>query len=147
MPEWRRVQSQGGASLLECLIALLLFSFGVLAIIGLQARSIADIGEGGARAQAALLAEQIIGQMRADPQGLPAYQLNASALPCSSGANSSANSNITDWLAQLTSSLPGAGAVRQTITTTGSGVVNVTVCWQAPRQSVPHRFDVSTQIP
>ena len=140
------ISAQRGASLLECLIALLLFSFGVLAIIGLQARSIADIGEGGTRAQAALLAEQIIGQMRVDPQGISAYQLNASAVACSSGNNPSTNTVIADWLAQMASNLDGASSLQQAIAVTSSGVVNVTVCWKSPRQTTPHRFDVKAQV-
>ncbi len=44
---------QCGATLVECLIAILLFSFGVLAIVALQARSIADVGQAQARVQAA----------------------------------------------------------------------------------------------
>ncbi len=57
------MRPQRGASLLEVLIALLIFSFGVLGIVGLQANMNIRSTEAKQRAEAAVLADEIIGRM------------------------------------------------------------------------------------
>ena len=58
-----RRHRQSGAMLLEALIAILMFSLGVLGIVGLQAVSIKLAGDAKYRSDAALLAEEMLGQM------------------------------------------------------------------------------------
>lgn len=58
--------SQKGSMLLEALIAVLVFSFGILGIVGLQAVSIKNISEAKYRTDAAFLANELIGQMWVD---------------------------------------------------------------------------------
>ena len=57
---------QDGSTLLESLIAILVFSFGVLGMVGLQAASIKSISEAKYRTDAAFLANELIGQMWAE---------------------------------------------------------------------------------
>jgi type IV pilus assembly protein PilV len=57
---------QGGAYLLEALIGLLIFSLGILGIVGLQAASLRATSDAGLRAEAVFAANQLIGQMWAD---------------------------------------------------------------------------------
>lgn len=52
--------------LLEALIAILIFSFGILAIVGLQAASIKNGSDAKFRTDASFLANELIGQMWAD---------------------------------------------------------------------------------
>ena len=52
--------------LLEALIAILIFSLGVLALVGLQTVSIRQSSEAGYRAEALMFANEIIGQMWVD---------------------------------------------------------------------------------
>lgn len=54
---------EGGVALLEVLIALLIFSFGILGLIGLQARAISVSTDAGDRNRAALLANDIASTM------------------------------------------------------------------------------------
>ena len=58
--------TQRGSTLLESLIAILVFSFGVLGMVGLQAASIKSISEAKYRTDAAFLANELIGQMWAE---------------------------------------------------------------------------------
>jgi type IV pilus assembly protein PilV len=58
--------SQSGAYLLEALIGILIFSLGVLGIVGLQAASLRATSDDALRAEAVLAANQYIGQMWAD---------------------------------------------------------------------------------
>jgi type IV pilus assembly protein PilV len=54
---------QSGVMLLETLIAILIFSLGILAVIGIQATSIRMAADAQLRSKAALLADQLIGEM------------------------------------------------------------------------------------
>ena len=54
---------QAGVALLEVLVAMLLFSFGILGLIGLQARAISLSTDAGDRNRAALLANEIASTM------------------------------------------------------------------------------------
>ena len=68
---------QQGVVLIEAMIAILIFSFGVLGIIGLQAAMVKNTSESKYRADASNIAQQAIGQMWSDPANLP-----TTALPC-----------------------------------------------------------------
>ena len=54
---------QSGVALLEALIAILIFSLGILTIVAIQATSIRLTGDAQLRTRASLLAERLIGQM------------------------------------------------------------------------------------
>jgi type IV pilus assembly protein PilV len=70
----RKVKSnQQGVVLLEALIGMLIFSLGILGMVGLQASMIRNTGEAKSRAEASYLAQQTIGQMWADPSNLATY--------------------------------------------------------------------------
>jgi type IV pilus assembly protein PilV len=59
--------AQRGVVLLEALIAILIFSMGVLALVGLQAAMIKNTADAKFRAEASLIAQQRIGLMWSDP--------------------------------------------------------------------------------
>ncbi|MET3379025.1 type IV pilus modification protein PilV [Variovorax paradoxus] len=56
-------RSQHGVAMIEVLVAVLILSFGVLGLIGLQARAINVANDAEDRNQAALLADEIIAAM------------------------------------------------------------------------------------
>lgn len=59
-------QHQKGVMLLEALIGVLLFSIGIIAMMGLQANALATAGETRYRSEASFIAEQFISDMRND---------------------------------------------------------------------------------
>ena len=65
--------AQQGVVLLEALIAILLFSMGILALVGLQAAMIKNTSDSKFRSEASYIAQQRIGVMWADPDNIPAY--------------------------------------------------------------------------
>ena len=136
---WRLPQR--GSALLEAMVAILIFSFGVLGLIGILATSIRATNDARYRAEAANLANAVIGDMWAtaagelDPQfgaggaRLTAWQnLVARELPSATGANAP----LVD-LAQ-----PGLS--------TQSRSVVVTVFWQMPGETSRHQVLVTAQI-
>lgn len=108
---------QDGATLLEALISILIFSLGVIAIMGLQAASMKNTAESKYRADASFLANQIIGQMWVDRANLSQYS-NDSYAPRDS------------WNKVVANTLP-AGAAKIEV---NGNVVNLTIIWQAAGQ-------------
>lgn len=102
------VQLQEGVVLIEVLVAILIFSMGVLAIVGLQATMIKSTADAKYRADASYIAQSRIGQMWADPANAVTYV--------------EANTDI--------SSLLPAG--RRTVTQVSAGQYQITVTWQQP---------------
>lgn len=64
--------SQQGVVILEALIAILIFSFGVLGIVGMQANMVKNTSESNYRSEASYIAQQQIGTLWATPDSLPA---------------------------------------------------------------------------
>jgi type IV pilus assembly protein PilV len=131
-------KNQSGVALLEALVGILIFSIGILALMGLQAQSIRNTVEAKYRNEAAYLANQIIGQMWVDRNNLAAYDTGGGANP-----------NMVAWETQVANTLPrvvAGGANSPTITVAGNQVT-VTVFWQLPgSDSVPRQLSVVAQI-
>lgn len=141
--------------LLEALIGILIFTIGILGLIGLQAVSIKTISEAKYRADAAFLANQIIGRMWADnPGNLASYAHRASAgtSNCNFGGSDSANSNVTEWLGDVGNlntvlgMLPGTSSANHQIVVGADNSVSVTLCWRAPNATAFSRLTTGTQI-
>jgi type IV pilus assembly protein PilV len=64
---------QGGVALIEVMIAVVILAIGVLGAVGLQAKSLAALSDAGARVDAALAAEKVIGLMATDQANLASY--------------------------------------------------------------------------
>jgi type IV pilus assembly protein PilV len=147
---------QSGSVLLEALIAILLFSMGMLALAGVQAAAIKNAAEAKYRAEASFLANQIIAQMWGEnPANLASYQHNpATGAPCNFSGGASANPNVVAWLGAgstpapgtVAGNLPGAPSTRQQIVIAAGNVVTVTICWQPPTDPLPRSFVSVAQI-
>ena len=62
-PSPRPLPRQGGIALLEVLIAILIFSLGILAIVGVQTITVKQATDAKYRSEANLLVNQLIGAM------------------------------------------------------------------------------------
>lgn len=120
--------AQQGSILLEGLIAILIFSIGILAIVGLHASAIKTVADAQYRLEASLYAERIVSQMWADVPNISTYTYPGGSAVA-----------LTPWLANI-GTLPGVnvqGNVNApTITVAGSvangWTVTVNIFWQAP---------------
>lgn len=131
-------RTQSGVALLEALVGILIFSIGILALMGLQAQSIRNTVEAKYRNEAAYLANQIIGQMWVDRDNLADYDTGGGGNP-----------NMEAWRTRVANTLPRVvigGANSPEIDVAGRQV-SVTVFWQMPgNDSVQRQFSVVAQI-
>jgi type IV pilus assembly protein PilV len=133
---------QTGVMLLEALVALLIFSIGILAVVGLQGMAVENVSEAKYRTDASFLASQIIGQMWVNRTNLANYKYSGGAAP----------KELANWLDQVNATLPGAGANPPSIDVSASNVVTVTMFWQRPADAnaaappPPHQYLVTASI-
>lgn len=148
----RALHRQAGSMLLESFIAILIFSMGILAIVGMQASAIKNSADAKYRSEASLLVNELLGKMwvtmaRPDPplpQPALALQTNFQ------GGAGTDGSAYTAWYSSVQATLPQASAYAPTVTVDpASGVVTVTVRWKAPSEpatAAAHSYNVIAQI-
>lgn len=143
----RTRRHQGGVMLLEALIAILIFSIGILGVVGLQATAVKQSTEARYRSEAAHLAEQLIGTMWTSNRQLAALQTQFNTC-----ADAATCSGYQAWFTRVRATLPGVVAASPTepsVSVDGTGIVTITLFWRSPGDSAaegPHRFDVQAQI-
>lgn len=112
-------KDQTGSVLLEALIAILIFSFGLLAISGLQGAMIKNTTDSNYRAEASYIVQQQIGRMWANPNNLASFE-GTTAIP----------------------RLPTGSLV---VTRTIGNRFNFVVTWQTPGEDA-HNFTANASI-
>jgi type IV pilus assembly protein PilV len=124
------LKQQAGASILEILISILILSIAVLALGGLQAKSISAASDAKYRVEATTYADQIMGTMWADRANLATYPTFAAPAAAA-------------WRTQVMAALPGATAPTIVVTPVSllvpgvaaplnGNLVSVTVRWAPP---------------
>ena len=132
---------QRGFSLIEGLVAILIFSLGVLALVGLQANAIQQSTAAQYRSEATMLTNQLIGQM-----------WTSDRTPATLVTNYQTGGPLYNtWLASVQGKLPGVAAFPPTVVpgAPGSGQFTITVLWKAPSEapSAPaHQYVAIAQV-
>ncbi len=123
----RARKSESGVMLIEALLGILIFSIGILAMLGMQAVAMRATIDAKYRSEASFLANEILGVIWGDPNNLGNYAT----------ASCSSTPRCDDWLTRVESRLPRAtGANAPTIVVSGRQVT-ITVRWQPPGDDVP----------
>jgi len=146
--------AQQGSVLLESLIAFLIFSMGLLGVIGMQATAINNTLDARYRSDAAFLANQIIAQIWADADSTVSPAIIKNTYACNPCKTNNGNANTQSWVTQIQGTqaqpgfLPGVtNAANQPVITIAGNQVTVTVNWQAPQGgSVAHNYVTSTDV-
>jgi len=119
--------SQQGVMLIEALIGILIFSLGILAIMGLQAAAIKNTIEAKYRTEASFLTNRLIADMWTE---CGVTCTNLSSFDTGSGTNP----KMTSWRNEVAAKLPGVvvGAANSPTVAVAGNTVTVTVFWRIP---------------
>lgn len=120
-----------GMSLVEVLVAVVVFAVGVLGLVNSHALAFNTFADSKYRIDAALLADRLIGELWVDRANVASY--------AHTGGTTSFG-RLSPWLAELRQTLPGADA---TVAVVGT-VVTVTVSWQTPSNERHRHVAVTT---
>lgn len=120
-----------GFMLIEALVALLIFAFGVLGLVGLQATMTKAQSTSKYRADASFLAQQVLGTMWSDSPNLANYAT----------ANCTGYARCNSWAAKVASTLPGGTAAVTVVATD----VTVAITWTQPNEG-SHSYTTRTTI-
>jgi type IV pilus assembly protein PilV len=149
-----RQRGQRGFMMVEALVAILVFSLGILGVVGMQARSVQMMSDATLRAQAAQHASELIAEMwTVDPSSLGTLF-----------SSSPAGARYTQWRGRVESgstALPGAATLPPQVTVATAQVaypptlafgnqtattVTVTVRWQAPGSAAASSYTTTAMI-
>lgn len=168
-------KSQSGMMLIEALIAILIFSLGILGMVAMGSVAIAAQSDSQYRTEAANYASEIASRIALD---MAQASYNGPTLSnyahqpanggyCSFAGAPSGQQVVTDWVNRVAgvtdpkTGLPGASLTSQQITvdqTPGVGFnrVTITICWQPPSSRAstfsnmafapPHQYQLVTYI-
>lgn len=140
---------QTGMMLIEALVAILIFSIGILGVLGLQASASQQSADARHRAVAAQYADQLLGQMWVDTRtesSLRTLYATCSTATCPA---------YTTWATAVAQGLPGVDLLGTTkpdvsVSSDGTGVIGITVRWQTPADAAAgtafHQFNMEAQI-
>jgi type IV pilus assembly protein PilV len=146
----RRRASQSGFTLIEVLISILIFAFGILGLVGLQASAIRFSTDAQQRAEATFLADQLLARMLiSDPASAASFAHKpGGTTTCAPTGTASTNAIVTEWLAEVTAAFPLATADQQQIVVSGAPANEVTVklCWQNGANGTQHTFEMSNRV-
>lgn len=137
---------QGGFTLVEALVALVIFGAGVLGIVRLQSVAIQQTSGAGYRSTAALLSRDLISRMWLSDRTAAKLEANFSSTAAGAG--------YMTWLATVSAAqLPGVASHPPKVkfqVVPGGGVapmVTITIFWQAPGDgSVVHQYIETAQV-
>ncbi len=128
-----------GVALIEAMVSILIFTTGILGVIGLYANMTRAQGSAKYRADAAVLSSELIGAMWSDSANTASSNLvnyaSTSGTPCT-------HVPCAQWLVKVASGLPKGSAV---ITAVATGNVTISVSWTPPADET-HTYVTTTTI-
>ena len=146
-------KQQTGVMLLEAMFAILIFSLGVLGVVGMQAMAIGASRDAKYRSEAALFANELIGQMWASKRNgvdlKTAFQGDGTSTGVNDVVSDTDGAEYNKWKARVLDALPGATdnpPQVQIVAGSGGNVVNVQVRWKAPGDASVHNYQVNVQV-
>lgn len=141
-------RAQGGVMLLEALIGILIFSLGILALVGMQAAAIRMSSDARDRTEASNLATQLVGEMWLDRANVASYAYAGGGTP---------PAKLVNWVNRVQSSLPGVVAAdgthpvvvvgpSATLPATVGTEARITVYWVVAGETDVHEFTMTAYI-
>ena len=121
------VTASRGITLIEVRVAMTIFAFGILGMLGMQARAISELSDAKYRTDATLLSDALINDIWADRANIANY-----AYP----GTGTVPAPVQPWLSEVQATLPSA---RANVAVAGGNQVTVTVQWQPLNSTTQHQ--------
>lgn len=121
-----------GFTIVEVMVALLVFSLGVLGLVGLQGGAVRFSSDARQRADATFLADQLMARaLISDPATLAAFAHQPGGAACAPSGDASTHATVTAWLGEVSELLPQATAAKQqVVVNAATGQLTVRLCWR-----------------
>jgi type IV pilus assembly protein PilV len=144
------VRAQRGFSLVEVLVAVVVFALGVLGLVRLQATAVKMSTDARQRAEATFLVDQLLARMLIADR-TKAAEFNHRPVvgsTCAPSGASSDNALVKDWLAQVQATFPRASASAQQVIVSGANadIVTVRLCWKNGEADATHSMEVVNRV-
>lgn len=136
---------QAGSTLLEGLIAIAIFSIGLLGLAAFQLTAMRQGQQARYRAMASFYAEQILSQAQSDVAALSSY---ISSSNCTAASNGAGGSNFVSWCTSMktnsdtTMRLP----ITSASVSNNSGTVTVSITWKADKDPDSSTYTAITNV-
>lgn len=128
---------QNGSILIEALVAILIFSFGVLGLVGLQGAMVRNQTDAKFRTDAAFLVSEFVGLVQSDQANLSNYVTSA--------GTSCGYQKCLDWVRKVKNGLPDGKATVVYVAGASGGAYSITLTWTMPDGS-SHQYVSATSI-
>lgn len=127
---------QSGMMLLEALVGILIFSIGILAMLGMQAISMQATIDAKYRSEASFLASEIIGAMWVDRGNIADYDT----------ASGAGTARLAAWVSRVQATLPNAASANAPTVAVSGRLVTVTVRWQRSGEATASNHEAVAHI-
>ena len=133
------IRYQGGSSLLEGLLAIILFSIGLLSLLMLLSATLIESSNARYRIEASLLISDLVSHMWIGDHSLNGLKTRFA---------DATSTDYLSWFTSVSNRLPGVSAKTNApqITIDDARNVTVTIRWQIPGDSTSHQMIVQTLI-
>ena len=134
-----RIHHQRGSSLLEGLLAILLFSIGLLSLLRLLSATLIESSNARYRIEASLLISDLVSHMWIGDHSLTGLKTRFA---------DTTSKDYQSWFTSVSNRLPGVSAKLNApqITIDDARNVTVNIRWQVPGDSTSHQMIVQTLI-
>ncbi len=121
---------QHGVAIIEAMIAILIFSIGILGIVGMQASMLKNTAESQYRSEANYMAQQLVGAMWADSQ--PVANLDNFIVTSTFPVKLPNGDTLSSSLPKGKIAISKIAVTSDTAGTVNGGIFTITVGWTAP---------------
>jgi type IV pilus assembly protein PilV len=148
-----RLNQQAGVALLEVLISILIFSIGIVALLGLQTVAVGTVSDSKIRVDATMIVHKLISEMRAVPRDTTTGQIDNAYLtanyasPAGPGFVAWRNNDVFNTT-NPTAGLPGVSATVSppTVVIDNNNNAVITVFWRTPKDPTLRKYVSRTTI-
>jgi type IV pilus assembly protein PilV len=137
------LRSKGIVSI-EALLAMFIFSIGILALAGLQVKLYLRNQDARLRMESSILANELLSMVQADTNNANCYTVPVSV---QTGCNNSAGSSYTNgWVTEVNNQLPGSMNYPPQASLNANRDFTISIKWQRPQDLKFHEYSVTTNL-